>query len=152
VARWAAAGAAVLLAGSTAGCSRAVDVDPPSPGPATEARCSRLLDDLPDTVDGQQRRDVSPSDALAAAWGDPAIVLRCGVGRPAALTPQAQLFEVNGVAWFPEQLTGGYVFTTYDRTAYVEVTVPDAYAPEVDAVVDLTSAVKANDPVRTKAG
>jgi hypothetical protein len=152
VARWAAAGAAVLLAGSTAGCSRAVEVDPPAPGPATEAVCARLLDDLPDTVDGQQRRDVSPPDALAAAWGDPAIVLRCGVSRPATLTPQAQLFEVNGVAWFPEQLTAGYVFTTYDRTAYVEVTVPDAYAPEVDALVDLTSAVTADDPVRPGAG
>jgi hypothetical protein len=37
---------------------------------------------LPEQVEGQQRRDVEPAGPLAAAWGDPAIVLRCGVGPP----------------------------------------------------------------------
>ena len=97
--------------------------------------CAALLEALPDTVaDDLSSRDVSPSDALAAAWGDPAVVLRCGVPRPAAMVRTSACFEVNGVGWLATQdgrevtgdapVDGTLTFTTIGRAAYVEVTVP----------------------------
>ncbi len=86
-----------------------------------------LVDDLPDAVQEGERRPTSPESDLTAAWGDPVIVLRCGVSSPAAYDPTAQLVEVNGVEWFPEELEHGYRFTTFGRSAFVEVTVPDRY-------------------------
>lgn len=131
-----------MTATLVAGCSRPVDVDPPSPASSVESACQALLGDLPDTLAGQERRDIAPEGALAAAWGDPAIVLRCGVDQPAAMSPDAQVVEVDGVTWLPEELTAGYVFTTYGRTAFVEVTVPDDYAPEGSVLVGLAGPVK----------
>lgn len=149
---WGGITGAALLGSALVGCSGPVEVAATAPGTEATATCSRLLDALPDTVDDQSRRAVTPEDALAAAWGDPAIVLRCGVDRPDAMTPDAQLFEVDGLGWLPEQLTGGYVFTTSGRTVYVEVTVPDDYAPEVNAVVDLGGVVAATVPETAAAG
>ena len=99
----------------------------------------------------QESRSTEPDSPSTAAWGDPAIVLRCGVPRPAALTRTAQLVSVNGVDWFAEELTGGYVFTTYGRQAYVEVTVPDDYAPEIGPVTELSSSVAEAVPDRANA-
>lgn len=128
------------------GCSGAVEVDVPTPDPDTASVCTELVRDLPDTVADQDARSTEPADALTAAWGDPAIVLRCGVPDPAALEPTSQVFSVDGVEWFPEELTAGYVFTTYGRTANVEVTVPDDYSPEAGPLTDLADAVQQNVP------
>lgn len=122
---------------STSGCGRHVDVTPPEP---TSAACERLA--LPDIVDGAGRRPTTPSSPATAAWGEPPIVLRCGVERPAALTPDAQLVMVNGVSWLPVPATGGTVFVSTDwptaeDPTYVELTVPQAYRPEANALADL---------------
>lgn len=77
------------------------------------------------------------------------MVLRCGVPSPAAYEPTAELVEVDGVEWFPEELERGYRFTTFGRSAFVEVTVPDDYRPEVNALVDLAAAVDAAVPRAT---
>lgn len=82
------------------------------------------------------------------AWGEPAIVLRCGVPKPAALTATSRCDEVDGVGWFAEQVPGGYRFTTIGRSVYVEVSVPSDYAPEANALVDLAPAVS-RTPVLT---
>lgn len=128
------------------GCSGAVEVDVPTPDPGTASVCAELAGALPETVADQDVRSTDPDDVLTAAWGDPAIVLRCGVPDPAALEPTSQVFSVDGVEWFPEELTAGYVFTTYGRTANVEVTVPDDYSPEAGPLVDLADAVQQNVP------
>lgn len=99
-------------------------------------------------MSGQALRETGPESSLTAAWGDPAIVVRCGVPRPAALEPTSQLTSVNGVDWFAEELTGGYLFTTYGRQTYVEVSVPADYAPEIAPVTELTTAVAATIPKR----
>ncbi|MDP9418498.1 MAG: DUF3515 domain-containing protein, partial [Actinomycetota bacterium] len=93
------------------------------------------------------RRATDPDSPYAAAWGDPSIVLRCGVARPAALRPESQVLTVNGVDWLAEEKESGYRFTTSGRAAFVEVVVPDDYAPEVDPLVDLAAPVKATVPV-----
>ena len=43
----------------------------------------------------------------------------------------------------------GYVFTAVGRQAYVEVAVPNAYAPETSVLPDLAPAIAANVPVIT---
>lgn len=140
-----------LLAGlvlTVSSCSAPVDVSPPEPAPSARDVCGALADQLPDVVVGQEARDTEPDSDLTAAWGDPAIVLRCGVPEPEALEPTSELVTVDGVDWFPEQLTAGYLFTTYGRVVFVEVSVPDDYAPEAGALTDLADAVQAAVPRR----
>lgn len=103
---------------------------------------------LPDRVLELDRRKVEPG-VFSAAWGKPVITLRCGVTKPPKLTDASPCFGVNGVGWFAEETTGGYLFTTIGRRAYVEVGVPSAYAPEGNALVDVAGAVNANNPVVT---
>jgi hypothetical protein len=104
------------------------------------------MPNLPDTVLDGKRRKVSPGRFIAA-WGSPAISLRCGVDKPAGLTAASACFEVNGVGWYAEQAAAGYLFTTIGRIAYVEVGVPSRYAPEANALVDLAVVVSAHDPL-----
>lgn len=123
----------------------------PDPAPAGEAGavCSALMADLPDRVEGQERRKVEPG-RFSAAWGSPAITLRCGIDKPPTLSPTSQCFEVNGVGWLAEEASTGYLFTTIGRTAYVEVGVPSDYAPEANILVDVAATVSAYDPVVTQ--
>ena len=95
--------------------------------------------DLPQTVAGAK---LKKHDATVAVWGDPRIVLRCGVGKPTALQPTSPCDVVNDVGWFSEQIDDGWRFTTIGRTGNVEVTVPTNYAPQADALVDLSAAIK----------
>ena len=58
---------------------------------------------LPDRVADQPRRETK-GNPLGAAWGDPAIVLRCGVGTPEGYDQFAACQVVNGLDWFvPEE-------------------------------------------------
>ena len=133
------------------GCAATVAVAPPDPPPSgvDAARCAALQAALPATLEGVGRRSVDPPSATTAAWADPPIVLRCGVLPPAGLTPTSEVIEIDGVRWFAAELTGGYRFTTSDRTPRVEVTVPDAYRPEVNPLVDLGPAITASVPTTT---
>lgn len=129
-------------------CSSGVSVPPPSPEPSGAAAyaCAALHGRLPDEVAGATTTPTKPQSPLTQAWGSPAIVLRCGVGVPAALTPTSQLVTVNGVDWLPEPLTQGYLFTTVGRQLNVEVSVPDHYSPEADALADLGPVISSLDP------
>jgi hypothetical protein len=102
--------------------------------------------ELPSTLRGEPSRTTEPDSPLTAAWGDPAITVRCGVPDPAALTPTSQLISIDGVDWLPEPLDDGYRFTSYGRVTNVEVTVPDAYTPEADPVTVLSPLVKDSVP------
>ncbi len=128
--------------------STAVRVEPPAAGPAQTVVCRDVQTLLPDPLGGRPRRDTTPASTLTAAWGDPAVVLRCGVARPSALTLTAELFRANGVSWFPEQVPGGWRFTATGRQAYVEVTVPGTQQQGSATLVDLAPAVSNADPVR----
>ncbi|WP_363326356.1 DUF3515 domain-containing protein [Haloactinopolyspora sp.] len=126
----------------------AVDVEPHEVQPGSADTCSDLLAELPDTLDNAVRRDVDPPVATIAAWGNPPIVLRCGVAMPAAYRPDAQLHDIDGVGWFVEPGDGGQFFTAADRAVLVEVAIPDDYAPEADVLMDLAPAILATVPAR----
>jgi hypothetical protein len=145
--------AAAVYAFASGGGDGHVKIAAPSPSAKAAALCRSLHKALPGTVDGLSRRTVEPDSVLTAGWGDPTVALRCGVPRPDVLTPgnakydpTANAAEVNGVSWLVQQLTDGYRFTTTDRAAFVEVTVPGKYAPEVNPLTDLAAAVMKTDP------
>lgn len=66
---------------------------------ADRAACEALVADLPDTLAGEDRRDVDPG-ALGGAWGDPAYVLTCGVPQPDGYEPTAECNVIDGVGWY----------------------------------------------------
>ncbi|MDQ1048856.1 DUF3515 domain-containing protein [Streptomyces sp. V4I2] len=143
---------AVLI--TVAGCSSADDsasAAVPSPSAKVMKLCQNLDKALPTKLDGLGREDPEPVSALTAGWGSPAIILRCGVVRPPKMVdpkvaeggdPDAVAGGVNGVDWLMEkQDDGAYRFTTANRSAYVEVTVPKGQDSS-GVLVDLAPAVK----------
>jgi hypothetical protein len=129
------------------GCSGPLEVPAPRPDAAGARTCASLVDALPASVADQARRDVDAGDGYAAAWGDPAIELRCGVRRPRGLDRFASCQVANGVGWFiPEsQQTGRpgpVTMTTVGRSVFVEVRLPAAYWPPATAMADLAPALR----------
>lgn len=132
---------------------------PPSTDSATVSACAQVISALPLTLDGQDvRRTVStPASGAIQAWGDPAIVLRCGVSRPAALHPGSSVqFQSGGSSRGPyydvTSAHGANVWTTVDRAVYIAVTVPSKYQggdvmPTVSrAIAKVLPAVCSTDP------
>ncbi|WP_328536463.1 DUF3515 domain-containing protein [Streptomyces sp. NBC_00344] len=139
---------ALLLA--AAGCSSGDDAAPvavPEPPADQVALCKALDKELPNSVAGKSRSDPSPGSELTAGWGDAAIVLRCGVPRPAKMDdPHADAVAANGVNWMVEQQKSGTRFTTTYRKAYIEVTMAAQYAHDVTPLSDFAHAVSRTDP------
>ncbi|MFC1400387.1 MULTISPECIES: DUF3515 domain-containing protein [Streptacidiphilus] len=132
----------LLLIGATTGlcsaCSGSADVRPAFPPPVGRqtAECAALQAALPQDFGGQQRRSVSPRSTTTAAWGSPAITLRCGVTIPAVINPAsgnkynalAASWDVGGLCWLPEALPGGgEKYTTVKQDVYVEISIPGSY-------------------------
>jgi Protein of unknown function (DUF3515) len=141
------AGAVACLLVVVGGCTPTVEVDAPDLSDSDAAACADLVDALPDLVAGGLRRPVEPDDRAAAAWGDPAIVLRCGVPEPAGFDELSTCQITDGVAWFipDEQITGqavDIVMTTVGRSPDVEVRIPADYFPPADTMVDVGASVK----------
>ena len=116
---------AVLLLVGLSGCS---SLDVAVPAEAGSAGCRSVAASWPKTVGGQSLRSTSSSSAAVRAWGDPAIIARCGVAPPGPTANQC--LDVSGIDWVAERLTDGVLFTTYGRAPAIEILVPHAYQPE----------------------
>lgn len=97
--------------------------------PADEAICQRVTDALPSHLGGQSRRKTQPAEALGGAWGDPPLVVQCGVGTPPGLNRTSECTVVDGVGWFlpPEQVadrSADAVLTTVGYRPGLQLTVP----------------------------
>ena len=120
------------------------------------AACRDFVDALPDTLADEERGEVTPSDAPAAAYGDPAIVVTCGVEVPEDFDATAQCEVVNGVGWYlpPDQYDDPDADLTITAVGWrprVAVLVPDDYrGDDQGAASDTAAAVLAEltDPVR----
>jgi hypothetical protein len=117
--------------GSSPAVLPAVSVSAPPLSSSTSRGCTAVLQVLPERLAGLAPRVVhsTPSSSFVVAWGDPPIVLRCGVPRPASLRPgdTELLTGVNGV-FFSKRTDGdASVFTVVDRAVYIEVRVPAKY-------------------------
>lgn len=142
----------VVLAGKV-GSEPATDPTAPlalgeveAPGAATPA-CAQLMADVPTVLGGLDRRELMGSSGAAggsdlpdgaqdgatsdiqagavAAWGDPPVVLRCGIPTPAELTCSAPVQVVDGVTWLPLSGQGATTYLVVDRSVRVALTVPD---------------------------
>jgi Protein of unknown function (DUF3515) len=140
----------VLLLAACSG-SGPVEIDAPSMSAADAAACRKLVDDLPDRVAGEKARDLSGDTQLGAAWGDPAIVLTCGVPQPSDFTDTSTCIETAGVGWYvpDDVLLSGDQSRDVTMTAVgyrprVQVFLPGEYRPDgfpnagaaIGAVVD----------------
>ncbi|WTW97484.1 DUF3515 domain-containing protein [Streptomycetaceae bacterium NBC_01309] len=131
------------------------------PQPPSEVRaqidrvCRDLGAQLPDKVLDAETRKTVPDSDLTAAWGDPAIVLRCGVPKPVSLRPDDPRYDpaqnvagVNGVDWTFTFLGKGkgVQFTTLHREVNVEVTVPAKYGQPTGLLTAFAEPVKRTVP------
>jgi hypothetical protein len=107
-------------------------------GGTAGSTCRALVKALPHTLGGRAARRVVPAGATgrAAAWGDPAVVLRCGVGRPAVASGPAQVYSLDGVSWLTGAVAeGGLRWTLVGRAVAVRVDVPADLAEESGATL-----------------
>ena len=138
---------AVLLA-VLAGCGEH-HVEPPEASDETAAACEKLQQALPDRVSDQERRPLDDSSGTSAAWGDPAIELRCGVGKPKGFDRFSGCQHANGVDWYApesafESQATDVTLTTIGRTPAVAVHIPAEYRPPIAVMADLADAIKAH--------
>ncbi|HZE01709.1 MAG TPA: DUF3515 domain-containing protein [Pseudonocardiaceae bacterium] len=97
---------------------------------ANSTNCARLLAALPETLDGgdagplQRRSLATPAPAGAAGWGEPPVVLRCGLDRPVELTATSRLLDVSGVQFLELVGSGTGTWVAVDRPVYVVVALP----------------------------
>lgn len=106
-----------------AACSRAVEVALPSG--AGSSACAAAARAWPADVSGLSPVTTSPSSSAVRAWGDPAVVARCGVADPG---PSTDCLSVDGVDWVVSVLSDGARFVTFGRSPALEVLVPSVHA------------------------
>ncbi|WP_164519533.1 DUF3515 domain-containing protein [Nocardioides ferulae] len=141
VATWSGRSGSALVSLLLVACSGGdVQVDSPDVSAADAAACESVLDALPDRLADHEEREVRPDGALARAYGDPAIVVVCGVGEPEGFDVGSACEEANGVGWyFPESQfddqDADIVLTAVDHTPRMQVLVPGDYRPEGVAAV-----------------
>lgn len=123
--RTAVAAAATAGMGLLAACStiEAVPADR-----AQDPLCAQVAAAWPQTVGNRQRVETTADDQGVAAWGDPAIIARCGVTSPGPTTHEC--IDADGIDWVALPLDDGTRFVSYGRSPAVEVLVPSDYAPE----------------------
>jgi hypothetical protein len=107
---------------------------PPSTSAATVSTCAQVISALPLTLDHQDLRRTrsTPDSGQIQAWGDPSIVFRCGVSRPTDLVPGSSTEYIlggnrAGPYYDVTSANDAEIWTTVDRSIYIEVTVPTTY-------------------------
>ena len=130
--------------------TRPLAVAPVDAPDATGPDCVALLATLPVELAGPEGslppRPIAQAEQLPGvrAWAAAPrpVVLRCGLPRPAELTPTSSLLEVNGVRWLqlddglPDPVQVSYI--AVDRPIYVALTTPvDAGSGPLQEVSDV---------------
>ncbi|MFF2850414.1 DUF3515 domain-containing protein [Streptomyces sp. NPDC058001] len=140
--------ALALLLITVAGCSSTdgpATAAVPSPDGKVTQLCRNLHKELPKRIDGLARKDPAPTSELTAGWGDPAIILRCGIPKPAKMSdPEADGITADDVGWLLErQDDGSFLFTTTLRRAYVQVSLPKSRTDGgLSPLIDLAAPIK----------
>lgn len=97
---------------------------------ASSADCARLVATLPRELDGgalgslDRRELAAPVPSGAAAWGEPPVVLHCGLDRPTELTATSRLLAVSEVQFLETPHPTASAWLAVDRSVYVVVALP----------------------------
>jgi hypothetical protein len=103
----------------------AVDVPPVTA--EADAACPALMSALPLELAGEKSRPVTSSSPFAYAWGDPPVVLICGVDRPAGFVATSGLIQIDAVQWYVDDSDPDtVVWTAVDRSVYVQLSIPSS--------------------------
>ena len=124
-------------------------VEVPPATPETDASCPALMGTLPLELAGEPSRRVQSDTPYVYAWGEPPVVLTCGVERPAGWVSTAAAIQINGVQWHVDDSNPDTtVWTAVDRPVYVEVRLPTGVdsAPVTALTVPLAQALPYQDP------
>ncbi len=140
----------VALAVTASACAPgAVTIDPATPSAADVEACTRLVDALPETLDGRAAAPITPADAAGAAWGDPGdpTVLTCGPTKPDDGTPFAFCESVDGLDWYaPEEASSrqDVPVTLYlmGRSPSVRLVVPESARPPAEELTALAATLR----------
>ncbi len=101
--------------------------------------CRNLKAQLPKAITpGAELRQVAPVSDTTAAWGTPAITLRCGVPEGNSLDDP---YTFNGVRWAQHDVGAARTWTTVGRRVNVVVEVPDAYSSQAELIGSLATAI-----------
>ncbi len=119
-----------------AACSSGVDVRVPEL--AAAPACVAASQHWPADVSKLPSVATTPASPAVHAWGDPAVIARCGVATPGPSTDGC--LTVNDVDWLATPLSDGTKFVTYGRAPALEVLVPKDYAPEGSLLPAFTAA------------
>lgn len=104
----------------------------PAPG-AASAECATLVQQLPATLQSgsavlTKAALAEPAPPASVAWTDQRsdpVVLRCGLAKPAELTPTTQnLRVIDGVSWLAVDGIDSTTWYLVDRPVYAALTVP----------------------------
>jgi hypothetical protein len=124
-------------------------VDVPPATPEADASCPALMGRLPLDLAGETSRRVKSDTPYAYAWGDPAIVLICGVDRPPGFVVGVSAIQINGVQWYVDtDDPDTTVWTTIDRPVYVQVSLPSSVdsAPVTALTTEIAAALPYREP------
>ncbi|MEB3983795.1 DUF3515 domain-containing protein [Mycobacterium sp. 663a-19] len=161
-------GAILVIAANREAPPQPVAVPAVAAPQASSAACRALTDALPQRLGNYQRAAVAqPAPPGTAAWrsgpGGQAVVLRCGLDRPADFVMGSPIQVVDRVQWFevaappqsagpPSTNAGRSTWYTVDRPVYVALTLPSGSGPtpiqQLSEVIDRTIAAVPIDPAR----
>jgi hypothetical protein len=137
------------VSGPTAPASDLPVLDVPTPPVSADAdrSCPQLVQAVPSLLVGEPARRVRSASPYVRAWGDPAVVLICGVDRPAKFVVGAALIQIDQVQWFVDTSDPNtVVWTAVDRPVYVQVRVPAS--TDSASVTELTGTISKVLPAR----
>jgi len=122
---------------------------------ADSADCRGLVDALPEQLGDYRRATAAdPAPPAAAAWratpDGEAVILRCGLDRPAEFVLGSPLQVVDEVSWFEIADQGRSTWFAVDRPVYVALTLPAGSGPtpiqEISRIIAKSLPAKAVDP------
>jgi hypothetical protein len=124
-------------------------VDVPPVTPEAEANCPALMELMPLELAGEQSRPVRSDSLFAYAWGEPPIVLVCGVDRPDGFVAGVGLIQIEGVQWYVDtDDPDTTVWTAVDRPVYLQITLPSSVdsAPVTELAAEIAAALAYREP------
>jgi len=145
-------GGADSTANPTNGALPPVTASAPPHAAADSAACTKVLEQLPVALGSLQPRVVhtKPDTPDVVAWGNPPVVLACGVDRPKSLQPGSSVEDIlggddAGPYYDVTESGSAAVWTTVDRAVYIAITVPVKYQG-ADVLPPLSKAIAAALP------